>query len=396
MERAKRNVTLLVFCQALFTSSSSLMIAVGGLVGYALADDKALATLPISAGVVGTALGTIPAAAVMRWRGRRVGFICGSVAGISGGLVCVAGLVLANFWVFVLGTLITGMAVAFAQLYRFAAADTATEGFKSKAISYVLAGGLIAGFIGPQLAKWSKDLVETTPFLASYLAVSILWALSIPLQGMLDIPRPRSTAADSAVRPLRQITGQPVFIVAAISGMIGYGVMSLMMTATPLAMVAHQHPFSSAATVIQWHLVGMFLPSFFTGNLIARFGVLPIMASGVLLNLGSVAAGMSGTGFFNYWLALLLVGMGWNFMFIGGSTLITESCTPLERPKTQAANDFLIFGTVALASLGSGQLLHHWGWLAVSATALPLLSVALGAVGWLVWHGRRKVSPQPA
>ena len=383
-----KNVILLALCQALYISTASLMIAIGGLVGQALADDKALSTLPVSAVFVGTALSTIPASLIMGRIGRRLGFIGGSLFGVTGSLVSFAGLQAGNFWIFSLGTFLVGSYGATSQLYRLAAVDNVPESFKSKAISLVLAGGVLAGFAGPQIGKWTKDVLPIE-FLGSYLTITAMCVAAIGLQSFLNIPKPRRQSGGGDQRRLTTILRQPVFVVAVLSGMVGYGVMNLLMTATPLAMTHVGHAFDSAATVIQWHLMGMFVPSFFTGHLIARFGVLRVIVTGVLLGVGSITAGLTGETFVHYWAALLLLGVAWNFMFVGGSTLLTEAYAEAERPKTQAANEFLIFGTVALASLSSGTLLYYVGWQVVLWVSLPLLAAAGSGAMWLGLYRRR-------
>jgi len=377
---------ILASCQALFTSSTSLMAAVAGLAGLMLAQNKALATLPISTMWVGTALATFPASLGMRYYGRRVGFILGCLLGITGALLVAHALAVGSFWEFVGSTVVVGTFVAHGQLYRFAAADTAAESFRSRAISLVLAGGVIAGFLGPQFAKWSKDLVPDVRYLGSYFVVAALCAASIGLLAFIDIPRPVRTAVRGAERPLRRIALQPTYAVAALSAMVGYGTMNLLMTGTPLAMVGHHFAFDDAATVIQWHVVAMFLPSFVTGNLIQRFGVLTVIVAGAMLDFLCIGVAYSGTTFVHFWVALILLGVGWNFMFIGGTTLLTTAHTPQERNKAQGLNDFFVFSTAVTASLLSGQLLHYLGWHLMLLAALPFVAIATLAVLWLGWR----------
>jgi len=380
--QTRLNVGILAMGQALFTSSTSMLIAVGGLVGYSLADDKALATLPVTAVVAGTAIMTVPASLIMGRIGRRAGFMLGASIGVSGALVAALAVYWANFWLLCLGTLVTGMYNAFAQYYRFAAADSSDDAFKSKAISLVLAGGVVAGFIGPELAKWSHDQFALFPFLGTYLAVVALGCVAFALMSLVRIPKLTTAEKQLATRPLPAIMGQGVFIVAALNGIVGFGIMSLIMTATPLAMKECNFGFDDSATVIQWHVVGMFGPSFVTGSLINRFGVLNIMLTGTVLMVGCLAMTLTGIDFVNFWLGLVLLGVGWNFMFVGGSTLLTRAHTAPERFKTQAANDFLIFGAVATASLSSGQLLHWFDWQTVNLGAIPFLMLAGGTTLW--------------
>jgi len=374
--------------QALFTSAGSGMAAVAGLAGLMLATDKSLATLPVSTMWIGTAMTTLPASLLMRWYGRRTGFMLGGLFGVGGALVAARALSLGNFWLFAFGTFLIGAWVAHAQLYRLAAADTATLEFRPRAISLVLAGGVIAGYFGPQIAKWSVDWVPETLYMGSYYAVAILAGLSIVMLTQIDIPRPTPDEVRGEVRPLRKIVAQPALIVAVLAAMVGYGVMNLLMTGTPLAMVGHHHPFSDAATVIQWHVVAMFLPSFFTGSIINRFGVLPVILVGALLDFLAIGAALAGASFLNFWVGLVLLGVGWNFMFIGGSTLLTTTYSTAERPKTQGLNEFLVFGTAVTASLMSGQVLHYLGWSTVLMMALPFLTLATGATLWLAWRQR--------
>ncbi len=392
MVRAHRNVLILAMCQALFTSAGSGMAAVAGLAGQMLATDKSLATLPISTMWIGTALATLPASLLMRWYGRRVGFILGCGIGLAGALFAADALGRGSFWRFAIGTFVIGIWVAHGQIYRLAAADTASESFRGRAISLVLAGGVIAGYLGPQLARWSADWVPETFFMGSYYAVAMLAGASILLLALIDIPRPAAEEVREAARPLRRIVAQPRFIVAVLAAMVGYGVMNLLMTGTPLAMVAHKLPFSDAATVIQWHVVAMFLPSFFTGSLIGRFGVLPVILVGALLDFLAIGSALAGTTFLNFWAGLVLLGVGWNFMFIGGSTLLTTTYITAERFKTQGINELFVFGTAVTASLASGQLLHFLGWRMVLLTALPFVTLAALATLWLAW--KQHASPQ--
>jgi len=381
LQNTIRNILILATCQAFHTSVTSMGVAIGGLIGYELASDKSLATLPVSMAVVGVAISTIPSSMLMKRIGRRHGFIIGCLVGLLGALACAYSLMISSFWGLALGTLLVGLFSGAAQLYRFAAADTAHESMRGKAISWVLAGGVVAGFIGPQIAKWTRDLMNPY-FIASYYATACLMVLSILFLLFLRIPPPSEDHSQGEERPLAVIIRQPDFMVAALSAMVGYAVMVLIMTGTPLAMVANNLHFNDAAFVIQWHVVAMYLPSFFTGNLITRFGARTIILMGVLLNLGTIITALSGINLFNFWLALVLLGVGWNFMFIGGSTMLTSTYNTCERPKTQALNDFIVFGSVALASLSSGQLLHYLGWNMVLISALPLVLLAGIATVW--------------
>jgi hypothetical protein len=308
----------------------------------------------------------------------------GAAIGILAGALTSYAIYAGDFLLFVAGTGLAGVYNAAGQYYRFAAVDVASESFKSKAISLVLAGGIVGAFLGPGSAIWTRDLFPAHLFLGSYLSTMAFALGAIGLLALVEIPLPSELERRTGGRSLGRIAGQPAFAVAVLGGMIGYGVMNLVMTATPLAMTAHQHPFGDTAIVIQWHIVGMFAPSFFTGTLIHRFGVLPIMLSGTLLMFACVAVALSGFEFLYFWAALLLLGVGWNFLFVGGTTLLTECYGPAEKAKVQAVNDFLVFGTVAGASLSSGTLLHLVGWHAVLYGALPFLAVTGLASVWLL------------
>jgi len=385
----KRNVILLALCQGLGVSTFSIMIAIGPLIGYSLADNKALSTLPVTAVVTGTALATIPAAMLMGRFGRRPGFILGAMIGLLGSAVGALALIEPSFWLYCLATALVGMFSAFVQQYRHAAVDVSPVHFRPRAVSYVMAGGLLAGFLGPELAKHTEDMIPTALFLGCFVGTAGLSVVSALVLSFLDIPPlPRQTKENRG-RPMREIMKNPIFWVAAFSGMIGFGVMSLIMTATPLAMKLCGFEFDDSTTVIQWHVVGMYAPAFFTGHLIQKFGVLRIINVGGILNLICVAVALSGIEFLNFWTALVLLGVGWNFMFVGGTTLLAECYTPEEAPRVQGMNDFLVFGMVAMSSLSAGQLLDQIGWDAVALTAAPLVSMAMLGAIWLSFSRRR-------
>lgn len=386
MNNMKRNVLLLAACQAMFMTGGSLLVATSALVGYRLSPDKALATLPLAMQMLANMLTSIPASLFMQRFGRRAGFLLGSSIGISGAGLATYAIVTGSFTLFVLGAALSGMFASFSNYYRFAAADVATKDYRSTAISYVMAGGVLAAFIGPNLAHWTSTWL-TAPFAGSYLALVAILMLSFATQLFLDIPRP-ARAAHGSGRALAVIARQPMFIVAAIGGMLGYGIMALVMTATPLAMHEHHYAFGDTAFVIEWHVLGMFAPSFFTGHLIRHLGVLQVMLAGGLLNAVCVGINLTGTGLADFWLALLLLGVGWNFLFIGATTLLTEAYAPEEQAKTQALNDFLVFSTVTVAVLSAGSLQHHLGWRAVNYGVMPLIAVTVLAVMWLLLRGR--------
>ena len=386
---AKKNVAVLALCQGLLLVNNSVLITVNALTGFALAPDKALATLPVTMYFVGSALTTIPFSFMMKRYGRRAGFTLGAGFAILGSLICAGAIYAANFWLLCLGVLVLGGYFAAGQYYRFAAADTAPADFKATAISLVLAGGIVGGFIGPETSKRTIDLLSGHLYAGAYLSLVGFSLLTVLALHWLRLPGLSEAERASAGRPLAEIARQPVFIVAVICATIAYGVMNLLMTTTPLAMVACEHPFSDAAFVIQWHIVGMFAPSFVTGTLIKRFGLATILLAGVVLNAACVVVALSGVAVMNFWLAMLLLGIGWNFMFIGATALLTESHTPAERAKVQGVNDAAIFVTLVASSLSSGALFTLQGWDAMNRWALPVLAVAAAAVLWLVWVRRR-------
>ncbi|MBS0315671.1 MAG: MFS transporter, partial [Proteobacteria bacterium] len=309
MNRIRKNIALLATCQALLQTNNATVIALNGLVGYALASDKSLATLPVTAWAVGAALTTYAASALMKRLGRRAGFTLGAGVGIVGALVCAIAIHLGQFALFCVGALVLGVYNAFGQYYRFAAADSAPADLRSRAISYVLVGGLVGGIVGPTLSRVTRTMLATD-FLGAYLVLILFMLAAIVALRGLDIPAPSVVEAHARGRPLSVIARQPAFIVAVLAAALGYGVMNFLMTATPLAMGMCGHPYGAAATAISLHVIGMYAPSFFTGSLIRRFGVLQVMAAGVVLNLGCVAIALAGVDVANFWAALILLGMG--------------------------------------------------------------------------------------
>jgi MFS family permease len=376
----KKNVLRLAAAQALFQTFSVMMITISGLIGQSLALDKQLATLPIAMSMLTAAAMMIPASLFMQRRGRRAGFLSGAGLGIAAGLLAALAIWMGSFWLFVVANALVGSYQAFAQYYRFAAADAASAEFKSRAISWVIAGGIVAAFTGTNIARFTQD-IGPAPFAVSFLVMSVLSLLSFWIIAGLNIAAPALAASAGTVRPITQIMRQPVFLTALMGSVVGYAMMVLVMTATPIAMQQCGHSVGIAATVIQWHVLGMFLPSFFTGDLIKRFGVLTIMAAGVILILTQVLLALSGIEFIHFLSALILLGVGWNFLFIGGTTLLTEACTPVERAKTQAAHDFLMFGAITIASFSSGSLLNAYGWRVVNLSVIPFLLAALAMMG---------------
>ena len=393
MESSKQNVAVLSGCQGLLLINNTILITVNALAGYALAPNKAIATLPVTMYFIGSAISTIPMSLLMKQIGRRAGFTIGALCAIIGSLMCGAAVYAKNFWMLCAGVLVLGVYYAAGQYYRFAAADAAPLDFKSKAISLVLAGGIVGGFVGPETSKLTIGLVAGHTYVGPYFSLMVYALLAILLLRWLHIPPLSESERKEAGRPLAVIARQPAFMVALLCAMICYGVMNLLMTATPLAMSAGHHPFSDAAFVIQWHIVGMFAPSFVTGSLIRRFGLPQVMLAGVALNFGCVAIAVAGVEVMNFWLAMLLLGVGWNFMFVGATTLLTETHTPAERAKVQGVNDAAICIILVASSLSSGALFSFQGWQAMNYYALPVLALAGAAILWLA--ARRRL-PQPA
>ncbi len=388
-ERTRLNVLILALCQALYLSASSIQVALSGLVGAMLAPDKLLATLPFSLITVMTASTTIPASFLMARLGRRAGFVLGALLGGSGGAISTIAIFHRSFIAFCVGNALMGCFQAVAQYYRFAAADAAAPAFKSRAVSWVMAGGVAAALLGPGIAGFSKDLFAPITFAGSYLAIVVLAALSILLLSRLSIPRPAAPAPGQGGRKLAVIARQPAFIAAVANGVLGYATMVFVMSATPLAAVACGHSSDDAIGIIRMHLLGMFAPSFVTGSLIARFGVTRVLLAGAGMLLASALAALSGIALYNFWAALALLGVGWNFLYVGGTTLLTAAYRPEERAKTQAANEFLTFGVVAMASFASGGVMARIGWNAINYATFPLLLIAAATTAWYATVSRR-------
>lgn len=371
--------------QALSMTGSTLVMTVTALTGASLTDDPSLATLPLALQFVGTMLGTIPASLLMDRIGRKLGFSIGQILGIIFALICAYAVYNSNFWLFAAGSAGLGIHNAFWQYLRFAASEVVSIHKRARAISYVLAGGVVAAIAGPWLASHSRELLSAVQFAGSYVALAGLCVVTIILIQTARLQTPEHVTSKSGGRPLMEIVKTPIFITAVLSSAFGYGVMILVMTSTPLAMTGHGFQFSDAAFVIQWHVLGMFVPSFFTGRLIDRFGVTTIISIGILLNLGTMVLNLSGATLEHFWIALVLLGMGWNFMFVGGTTLLTQSYLPEERAKVQALNDFIVFTIVAIFSFFSGALYSAYDWNTVNwAMSVPMV-LALFSVARLKW-----------
>jgi MFS family permease len=377
--RAKANVMRLAAAQALAGANASVVFATGAIIGSTLSPDPALATVPISVFVVGMAAGTLPVGWVSRRYGRRTAFMAGGGCGVLAGLVAACALLIQSFALYCLATLFAGLYGSVVQSFRFAAADGASPGFRPKALSWVMAGGVFAGVLGPQLVTWTMDLWSPNLFVVSYLAQAAVALVAMAVLYGVDLPRP--APADLARgRPLPAIIRQPRFIVAVICGVVSYTLMNLVMTSAPLAMRMCGLPLSTSNWAIQWHIVAMYVPSFFTGSLIARFGAQRIVAVGLLLTGCAAATGLSGLTPLHFSAGLILLGLGWNFGFVGASALVLETHRPEERNKVQSFNDFLVFGTMAVGSFWSGHLLVTLGWAAINWVVFPPVTLALAAL----------------
>ncbi|MEO8559586.1 MAG: MFS transporter [Rhodospirillales bacterium] len=376
----RRNLTLLSVLQALSLSCTSMSIVATPIAAYSIADVKELSTLPIALQQIGIMASTFPASFLMRRFGRRIGFMVGASLGIVGALMCIYAMFSATFLWLCVGLFFVGTFLGHSQYYRFAAAEVAPPILRARAISWVLAGGVLAAVIGPNMANYSKDWFAPVFFAGTYTAMIGLLVLTLIVAWFVRVPQPTALEMSGPQRPLLTIMAQPVFLIAAGGAVIAYAVMSLLMTATPFAMHACDLPFSDTAFVISAHVLGMFVPSFFSGWLITRFGVLNIMLVGIALLLAAVAVDLSGVTLTHFWIGLTLLGVGWNFLFTGGTTLVTTAYTASERAKSQAINDFMVFGTTGVASLSAGILHETYGWAVLNYLALPLICIALVVV----------------
>ncbi|KIC25211.1 MULTISPECIES: MFS transporter [unclassified Leisingera] len=387
---AKKNVAILVLAQAILGAQMPMIFIIGGLAGQSLASNPCFATLPISLIVGGSMLAATPISAIMQRWGRRAGFFTGAAFGALGGLVGAYGLYLGSFPVFLLGSLMTGVYMSAHGFYRFAAADTASEAFRPKAISYVMAGGLAAALIGPQLVKLTSQAF-VIPFLGTYLTVIAVNVFGAALFLLLDIPKPPAPSHDSPKgRSRLELLKTPVIAVSVICAMVSYALMNLVMTSTPLAVVGCGFTQGNASDVVMFHVLAMYVPSFFTGHLIARFGVEKIVAAGLIILAGAGAVALQGVELENFFIALVLLGLGWNFGFIGATTMLAGAHDSHEKGRMQGLNDLLVFGGVTMASLASGGLMNCSGgnpvdgWNAVNMAMAPFLVLAGGALMWLV------------
>jgi len=379
---SKKPIPFLAALQGLLITNNITVVSLGSLTGYMLAEHKWLATLPATAYIVGGASSTYAISLFMKRWGRRAGFTLGACAGLLGATICTGAVALHSFWLFCFGTLVAGLYNASGGYYRFAAADVAGPDYKSRAISYVLAGGIIGGILGPESSKLTKDLLSVT-FMGSYAALMLFALVALAIIRLLPIDKPSDDERHGPGRPLREIVSQPVFVVACLAAVTAYAVMNLMMGATPLAMQMCSLPFASAAMVIEWHIIGMFAPALFAGWLIKRFGVIKIMALGVATFFACIVAALSGQTVLNFWLSGTFLGVGWCFLYVGGTTLLTEAYQPSEKARTQGINDLFVFAIMGSTSAVSGVILYRLGWNALNWSAVPLLIVTGAAIAWL-------------
>lgn len=394
----RRNLILLTCCQAVGQACNTMMFAATGLSVITFYHRHDLANLPVTMQHIGVMLWVFPAALLMQRVGRSIGFRVGSLFGMLGGSVVALGLYVGSLFIMCLGGVILGYAVSCLQMYRFAAAELVSPRFRAQAISWVTAGGVAAAIIGPMMVRWSHDLLMPL-YVGTYATLVAFHVVVFTIMSFIKFPDVKNDAPSEAspvtdARPLLEIAAQPKFMASALSGMIAFGTMSFIMSASPLAIVGCGLPHAEAHWVILLHVLGMFVPSFFTGNLMNRFGVTNVMAVGVALMLFGVGVALSGLSEWHFRIALTSNGIGWNFLFIGATTLLTSCYRPSERGKTQAFNDFLVFGTTATSSFMAGYLQEHWGWFPLNTFSIALLAIAVFAVFWLRMQDRQ--SPERA
>lgn len=393
-----KNIPLLGVCVCLMMSATALIVSSSALVGAALAPSPAMATFPMAALAIATMMTSLPAGKLMETIGRQRSFILSTGFGLTGATIAGFAILVSNFWYFLAGVFFIGIFNGFGNFFRFAAADSVEIAYKSKAVSYVMIGGVFAAIIGPNLANASHLWIANTEFAASYFCIVIFYILIAVVLGFVrldDTAKPSEVSDLPKGRSLKEIATQPMYIVAVVCGMLGYGVMSLVMTATPLAMHSHALQFEDTAFVIQWHVLAMFVPSFFTGSLIAKVGVIKVMIAGALFGFACVSINLLGTTMHHFLFALICLGLCWSFLFIGATTLLTDTYKTEEKNRAQALNDFLVFSVVAVASLSAGALQNKFGWEAVNKGVMPMLLIILCSLFWLQWNkkaGRKLTS----
>ena len=388
MGNTHRNVGLLAACQAMLFTNNSTLIAINGLAGLALAPNASLATLPVTCWVVGGAIATMSASQYMKKVGRQAGLIRGASIGILGALICASAVWMSNFWLLCFGAIVFGTFNAFGQYYRFVAAEVSPPDFRATAVSLVLAGGLVGGILGPTTSRFTVDLIGPR-FTGAYLALIFFVLVTMLILARIRVPDLNAAEQAAPGRPMAEIARQPKYIVAVMAGAISYGVMNFLMTSTPLAMRVCGHPYGDAAFVISSHVVAMFAPSFVTGALIKRLGVIQVMLAGAALNIASIAIALSGVEVANFWWSLVLLGVGWNFLYIGATTLLTETYRPEERAKAQGANETAIFAMMAVSSFSSGMIVTNAGWEKVNYAASPLIAVMIAALAFLFFNMKK-------
>ena len=380
---------VLAALQALLLTNNATLIIISSLAGFALAEEKALATLPVTGYVLGAAVFSMVAAKVMRRLGRRHGYSIGAILAFAGALLATWAVSIGSLWLLAAATFVTGIYNAFGASYRFAAADVADAyrpGFRARAISLVLAGGIVGGIVGPEVSKVTLGMLPAK-YAGSYLALAGFAILSLLLAQLLRLPQTADTHAAGAGRPLGQILRQPVCWVAILAAASAYGIMNLLMVATPLAMELCSHPYAATALVLQWHVVGMFLPGLFTGALITRFGVLPVILAGCALLFACIAVALNGVEVRHFVVSLTLLGVGWNFAYTGATTLLTQAYRPAEKMRVQGFNDMVVFVTMITSSVSSGVLLNNRGWELLNYLSVPFVAALALAVGWLLASG---------
>ncbi|MFM2399760.1 MAG: hypothetical protein RL341_1917 [Pseudomonadota bacterium] len=402
MSSVKRQVLLLAFGQALLYVNNVTLIAINGLVGLKLVEANgwslALATLPVTAYVLGGAVMTVPASFFMQRFGRRAGFAVGALFCIVGMLVAAYAVSIGSMVLLCAAIFLAGFYNAFGQYFRFAAADAAAQyepGFKEKAISLVLAGGIAGGVIGPEMSKITREWVAT-PFVGTYIALAGFAVLSLVVVQAIRIAAPTAQEVAGPQRPMREIAAQPVFITAVVCAMIGFGIMNLLMTATPLAMKVCGFSYNQAATVIEWHVVAMFAPGFFTGSLNQRFGTRRVMLVGALLMILCAIINLNGVSYWHFWVALAVLGLGWNFLYTGATTLLTTAYTPAEKAKVQGINDLAVFLTMITSSFSSGVLVNSQGWTNLNWLSIPFVVFAAAVLVWMALKSRAQSVAQAA
>jgi MFS family permease len=391
--RARSNVARLAAAQALTGANSAVIFATGSIVGATLAPEISLATVPLSMFVVGLAAGTLPTGAISRAYGRRVAFIIGTGCGVLTGLLASFAILHGSFVLFCCATFLGGLYGAVSQSYRFAAADGASAEYRPKALTWVMAGGVFAGVLGPQLVQWTMDIWPPYLFAFSFLVQAAVALIAMAILAGVDAPKPAPSDLHGG-RPLFEIVRQPRFIAAAICGIVSYPIMNFVMTSAPLAMQICGLSVTDSNFGIQWHIVAMYGPSFFTGALIARFGAPKIVAAGLLLEAGGATIGLTGITALHFWATLIVLGVGWNFGFVGASALVLETHRPQERNKVQAFNDFLVFGMMAVGSFSSGQVLASYGWSAVNLVVYPPVLLGLTVLTLVSFARRRRARLQ--